>query len=97
MDELSALRTGLGTTTKTRTSASKTPSETDDKNQIKNRFISSHAFHRTPAGRIRKIIAGVQFELGILKSFGPVTQESYREHPATILNKIDNSKSTAHD
>jgi hypothetical protein len=60
-------------------------SETDDKNQIKNRFISSQVFHRTPGGRVQKITAGEQFKPRILKSFDPVTQELYREHPATIL------------
>jgi hypothetical protein len=30
----------------------------------------------------------MQFELGILESFGPVTQESYQGHPATILTQI---------
>jgi hypothetical protein len=38
----------------------------------------------------------VKIELGDFESFGPVTQEIYRLHPATIHSKTDNSKSKAH-
>jgi hypothetical protein len=56
-------------------------SETDDKNQIKNRFISSQAFHRTPGGRVRKITTGEQFESRKLEFFDPVTREQYQFAP----------------
>jgi hypothetical protein len=96
MEQLSALGTGLGTTVKTRIEASKTTCEIDDKNQIEEQFISSHAFHRTHGGRVREITAGIQFELGNIEFFDSVAQEQYRLHPVTIHNKTDNSKSKAH-
>jgi hypothetical protein len=46
--------------------------------------MSSQSFHRTPGGRVQKIIMGVQFELGNLESFRPATQELYRLHSAII-------------
>jgi hypothetical protein len=76
--KLSALRTGLGTVTKTRNGASKTSCEIDDKNQLKKQFISSQVFHRTPGGRVQKITVKEQFEPRNLKSFDPVTQDLYR-------------------
>jgi hypothetical protein len=39
----------------------KDSSETDDKNKIQKRFISSQTFHRTPGGRVREITVEVQF------------------------------------
>jgi hypothetical protein len=57
---------------------SKTTSEIDDKNRIKNRFISSHVFHRTPDGCVRKITVRVRFEPRILESFRPTTHDQYR-------------------
>jgi hypothetical protein len=62
----------------------KTMYEISDENQIENRFISSQTFHRTPSGCVREITVGEQFEPRILKFFDPVTQESYRLHPAQI-------------
>jgi hypothetical protein len=59
----------LGTTAETRDGTGKDPSDTDDKNQIKNRFISSQIFHRTPDGRARKITVRVQFRLENLELF----------------------------
>jgi hypothetical protein len=54
-------------------------SEINDKNQIKNRFISSQTFHRTPDERVQKITTGVQFEPQNLESFDPMTQPYYRD------------------
>jgi hypothetical protein len=68
IDELSTLRTGLGTTTETRIGASRNTCEIDDKNWIKEQFISSQIFHRTPRGRVQKITVREQFESQILKS-----------------------------
>jgi hypothetical protein len=48
MEQLSALRTGLGTAAETRNGASKTTCEIDDKNRIEEQFIYSQIFHRTP-------------------------------------------------
>jgi hypothetical protein len=59
--KLSALGTGLETTSETRIGASENTSETEDKNQIKNRFMSSQTFHRTPGDRVREITVGVRF------------------------------------
>jgi hypothetical protein len=57
----------------------------DDKNRVKEQYISSQAFHRTPGGRVGEITAGEQFEARILESFDPVTQELYRlREPARI-------------
>jgi hypothetical protein len=67
----------------TRKSASKTTCEIDDKNQIKEQFIISQAFHRAPSERVREITAGEQFEPRILESFDPATQEQYQQSPAT--------------
>jgi hypothetical protein len=97
MEQLSALETGLGSAAETRIEASKTTCEINDKNQIEEQFISSHAFHRTTSGRLREITAGMQFELGNIEFFDSTTQEQqYRLHPVTIHNKTDNSKSKAH-
>jgi hypothetical protein len=71
----SALGTGLGIVTETRIDASKNTCEIDDRNQIKDQFISLHAFHRTSGGRVRKITAKERFQPRILESFDPVTQE----------------------
>jgi hypothetical protein len=45
--------------------------------------MSSQLFHRTPRVRIQEITAGVQFRLGIIESFDPVTQELYRQPTET--------------
>jgi hypothetical protein len=50
--KLSALRTGLRTTAEIWNGASKTTSEINDKNWIKEKFISSQVFHRTPGARV---------------------------------------------
>jgi hypothetical protein len=76
-----ALRTGLGTTAKTRNDAGKNTCEIDDKNQIEEQFISSQAFYRTPSERVQEITTRVQFEPQNLKSFDPVTQEQDRLSP----------------
>jgi hypothetical protein len=68
----------------TRNNASKTTSDIDNKNRIKEQFRSSQAFHQTP---------GVQFEPRNLESFDPVTQELYRLLPATIHTKIHKKNS----
>jgi hypothetical protein len=47
----------------------------DDENRIEEQFISSYAFHRTPGGRVREIIAGVQFKVENLELFDPAAQE----------------------
>jgi hypothetical protein len=62
----------------------KDPSEANDENQIEKQFISSHAFHRTPGGRIWEITVGEWFEPRIIESFDPVTQELYLESPTSI-------------
>jgi hypothetical protein len=58
--------------------------EIDDKKRLEKQFISSQAFHRTPAGHLRKITTGEQFEPRIIESFDLATQESYRKSPAMI-------------
>jgi hypothetical protein len=68
----------------TQNCGSKTTSKTDDKNQIKNRFISPQTFHRTHGGRVQKITAREQLKLENLELFDLVAQELYRIHPATI-------------
>jgi hypothetical protein len=68
----------LGTASETQNGASKTTSEIDDKNQIKNRFISSQTFNRTPDERVQKITTKVQFKPQNLESFNPMTQYYYR-------------------
>jgi hypothetical protein len=50
------------TTSKTRDGTGKDPIKTDDKNQIKNQFISSQIFHRTPGGRVWEITVRGQFK-----------------------------------
>jgi hypothetical protein len=73
----------------TQIGASKNTCEIDDKNQIKEQYLSSQAFHRTPSGRVRQITARVRFELQNLESFDPVTQELCPLLPAmihTLLN-----------
>jgi hypothetical protein len=64
--------------TETRNGASKTTREINDKNRLKKQFISSQIFHQTPHERVQKITVKEQFELRILESFDPVTQELYR-------------------
>jgi hypothetical protein len=76
--------TGLGISAETQIGVSQNTSEIDDKNRIKEQFISSQAFHRITGGRVREIIAEEQFEPRILESFDPTTQEPNRLHPATI-------------
>jgi hypothetical protein len=49
--------------------------ETDDEHWIQKLYISSQAFHETPARRVREITAGERFEQRILESLDPVTQE----------------------
>jgi hypothetical protein len=44
----------------------------------------SHAFHRTPGGRVQEITVGERFEPKTLKSFDPTTKELCRLLPATI-------------
>jgi hypothetical protein len=92
MGKLSALGTGLETAAETRHGGSKTTSKTDDKNQIKNRFISSQAFQRTTGGHVQEITAGEQLERENLKLFDPIAQEIHRLHPATIhtIGKLNN-------
>jgi hypothetical protein len=63
----------------TRNGASKIMNEIDDKNQIEEQFISSHAFHRTPGESVRKTTTEEQFEPQNLESFNPVTQKLYRD------------------
>jgi hypothetical protein len=77
----------LGTAAETQNTASKTTSEINDKNWIEKQFMSSEAFHQTPDGRIQETIAKEQFKPRIFESFEPVTQELYRQHPATIHTK----------
>jgi hypothetical protein len=81
----------------TRNSASKTSCEIDDRNQLKKRFISSQAFHRTPGGRIRKTTTGEQFKPIILESFDPVTQELYQHLPAIIHTRIETLEEVSED
>jgi hypothetical protein len=71
-------------------------SEIDDKNRIKEQFISSQAFHRTPGGHIQEITARERFEPRILKSFDPVTQELYRLLPA-MMHTQKHKEKTARD
>jgi hypothetical protein len=67
----------------------------DDKNWIKEQFISSQAFHRTAGGRIQKIILREQFEPRILESFDLVTQELYRHLPTMIHDQLTDSNTQA--
>jgi hypothetical protein len=73
-----------------------TTREIYDKNSTQKQFVSSQVFHRTPGGRVREITAGVNIELGNLESFGPVTPEIHRLHPAILHSKKENSRSQAH-
>jgi hypothetical protein len=73
----------------TQNGTGKDPSDTDDKNQIENRFISSHTFHRTSDERVQEITAEEQFEPRILESFDPVTQKSYCRSPATFHTQLE--------
>jgi hypothetical protein len=68
----------------TQNGCSKITSKTDDKNQIKNRFITPQIFHQTHGGRVQEITAGEQLKLENFELFDPVAQELYRLHPATI-------------
>jgi hypothetical protein len=77
--KLSTFGTGLGIATETRNGASKTTREIDDKNRLKQQFISSQAFHRTPGGRVREPTAGERFRPRILETFDLVTQDRYRD------------------
>jgi hypothetical protein len=72
---LLAFRTGLGTTAEPQHYAGKNSCEINDKNQIKEQYISSQAFHRTPGGRVQEFTMGERFEPQILESFDLVTQE----------------------
>jgi hypothetical protein len=92
MGKLSALGTELRTIAETWHGGSKTTSKTDDKNQIKNQFISSQVFHRTPGGHVREITAGEQLERENIDLFDLVAQELHRLHPATIhtIGKLNN-------
>jgi hypothetical protein len=67
MEQLSALRTGIGTAAEIRTI------KIGSKNSL---YLES--FHRTPGGRVQKITVREQFEPRTLKSFDPVPQELYR-------------------
>jgi hypothetical protein len=49
-------------------------SEIDDKNQIKEQFISSQTFHRTPSGYVQKITVEKQLVLENLEFFDPVAE-----------------------
>jgi hypothetical protein len=55
---MSALETELGTTAETQNDTNKDTCEIDDKNQIKEQYISSQAFHQTPDERVREITVG---------------------------------------
>jgi hypothetical protein len=83
-----ALGTGLETAAETWNGASKI----DDKNWIKEQFISSQAFHRTPSGRVRETTAGERLELGNLELFDQELQNNTRtrtcKKPHLKLRKI---------
>jgi hypothetical protein len=64
-----------GTTALTQNGASKTMTEIDDKNWIKEQFMFSQVFHRTPGVCVQKITEGEQFKPRIIESFDPMTQE----------------------
>jgi hypothetical protein len=53
--------------------------EINDKNWVKEQYISSQTFHRIPGVRIQKITVEKQIEPSTLESFDPVTQEYNRE------------------
>jgi hypothetical protein len=74
-----ALRTGLGTAAEIQIGVNKNTCEIDDKNRIKEQFISSQVFYRTTGGRVQKITTEEQFESRILEYFDPVTQEYNRD------------------
>jgi hypothetical protein len=46
--------------------------------------MSSHTFHQTPDGRVRKITVKERFKPRILESFSPTTRELYRHHSVMI-------------
>jgi hypothetical protein len=79
-----ALGTGLGTTAETQIGARKNTCEIDDRNQIKEQYISSQIFYRTPGGRVGETTTEEQFEPQNIESFYPMTQELNRDSPATI-------------
>jgi phosphoribulokinase len=89
MEQLSALRTGLGTAAKTRIGVSNTTCKINDKNQIKEQLISSQSFHRTTGGHVQKITAEERFESRTLKSFDLTTQELCRLSPRSNLTKLE--------
>jgi hypothetical protein len=60
---------------KTQNDASKDMCEINDKNQIREQFISSQTFHRIPGERFQKITAGERFGLVKLEPFVLVAQE----------------------
>jgi hypothetical protein len=68
--------------------------EIDDKNRIKEQYISSHAFHRTPGGHIWEITAGERFKPRILESFDPMTQEHNLASPAVHTQSCLDDKSS---
>jgi hypothetical protein len=72
-------------------------SETDDKDQIKNRFISSQLFNRTADGRVYEITVGKRFKPRIIESFNLVTQKVYRLLPAMIHNQNSKKNQTKID
>jgi hypothetical protein len=51
----------------------------NDKNWVKEQYISLQTFHRIPGVRIQKITVEKQIEPSTLESFDPVTQEYNRE------------------
>jgi hypothetical protein len=86
----------------TQNSASRTTYEIDDKNQIEEQFTPAQAFHRTPDGRVRKITDEVQFGLGNLELFDPVTipdnhlQQSESQHEQTSMAEIKEPKKNSY-
>jgi hypothetical protein len=79
----------------TRNNARKTSSEIDDKNQIEEQFMSSQAFHWTPAGCIQKITAEVQCRLENLELFNPITLREWPAYSCNDSQPIDNLKHTS--
>jgi hypothetical protein len=62
---------------------SKTTCKNDDKNQVKEQFIFSQAFHQTPDERVRKNTTGEQLRPENLKLFDPVAQARHQQPPAS--------------